>query len=232
MTHTKETISKFLDSVDSFHEHRATIDRETKKIDSYLDKMIKERVKHLPVRVYGPCSAHGHKMCVYINPNRQIVGYFHYLGGGNFAWSKVTNPKYYTQMDYKKPHPFDTLELLKICDELTEELGIKVEVVVTSLSGRCEDNPQDSEDIKSLHPNGVILAQNVIEYVGWECTDKWVIVEDDDGKHVYFGTSAHGNGMNVHLEPGDSLSTFFDNGAGDTIICGISWAREILNYDD
>lgn len=230
MIYTKEAISKFQEKLSKNRKQFKELECEAKEINSYLWDFIKNRVKHLPVRVYEPCALHGYNMITLVVPSWEYNFQFHYLGNGKFSWSTVTHPKYFSQLDLAKEHPFNTQELLKICEELTKELGVNVSVPVTELKYQCDSTPQDSEDVKMLHPNGTILDEDEIVYVGWDCKDNWVIVEDFDGKHLYYGTTAHGGGMNVHLKPGDNLDSFFQLNRDDTIIHRIDTASQLLNY--
>lgn len=159
-----------------------------------------------------------------------------YLGEGRFEWVNTSYSKVYPHhilsREEAPPAPYDGVALLKLCEEVTEELGIPVTLRVCNITPvNTEEHPQDEEDVLARHPGGKILASGDISYHGWDCTDKWVIVGCDDGKHLYYGLSGHGFGMTEHIKPGEDLKNFFSQHRdNDTQIDGIEEAREILNY--
>lgn len=159
-----------------------------------------------------------------------------YLGEGKFAWITTVLSKVYPHhlIPEKEapPAPYDGVALLKLCEEVTEELSIPVTLRVCDLTPvNTKENPQDEEDVLARHPGGKILASGEISYHRWDCTDMWVIVGCDDGKHLYYGLSGHGFGMSEHIKPGEDPKKFFSQHRdNDTQIDGIEEAREILGY--
>ena len=155
--------------------------------------------------------------------------YLAHVGDGKFLWVNEYNFRaLYPRHIVKDKEPFDSSQLLKLCDELSEEIGFRVEFstekLVESFSG---SHPYCVDDVSLIHENCKVLCSGVIEYVGWDIDDEWVLIEDFDGKHLYYGTTAHGGGLNVHIKPGESYESFL-NPPDDVRIENLSQAKSFL----
>jgi hypothetical protein len=135
---------------------------------------------------------------------------FHYTSSGEFAWFNNHGCKVYPHERVDGlPDPFDTLELLEKCEELSQELGIPVHLSETTVIHTIPKVPGNVDDVKLIHSQCQIVARGSIEYRGWDCTDQYCVVLSGGKKHLYYGSTGHGGGMNNHLEEGDDLSSFY-----------------------
>lgn len=164
-----------------------------------------------------------------IELNSNPKEYLAHVGGGRFLWINDCNFRaLYPRHIVKDKEPFESSHLLKLCSELSEELGIKVEFnsvkFVESFSG---SHPYCIDDVSLIHKNCKVLCSGIIEYVGWDIGDEWVLIEDFDGKHLYYGTTAHGGGLNVHIKPGESCESFL-NPPDDVVIENLAQAKSFL----
>lgn len=162
-----------------------------------------------------------------------------HIGDGKFLWLKDLNFNFnsrglYPRQIIKDKEPFDSSHLLKLCDDLSKELGFRVEFraidFVESFSGT---HPYCVEDLFLIHENCKVLCRGDIEYEndGWNIDDEWVLIEDFDGKHLYYGTygtTAQRGGLNVHIKPGESYESFL-NPSDDVRIENLSQAKSFLS---
>lgn len=204
-------------------------------VNSQVGKAIEESGLPYKFRVYmvsGPGEwtpeAHINPDPWWINlfpdPESHEKAHFHYVGDGKFMWSKHDHKVYPDSKLNNLPAPYDTAKLLEICQAQSESLGVDVTILVSPVVTEIKGSPQSSMDLLVLHPKGKIEHEGEISYHGWDCTDNWAIVSDPEtGNHLYFGSTAHGGGMNNHISPGGSFDSFlnFSEGSG-TYVEGLS----------
>lgn len=163
-----------------------------------------------------------------LNPQPLNISNKYFLYTGNeFLWS--SHYYLYPHCILNEPPPYDTEKLLNICKSFEEEHGIKIEIISTNIIGKIEGYPSSKNDLLVLHPDGKILAFGNISYMGWDCKDQYGIIEDDSGKHLYYGTSGHSSEMNNYLPPNSDYNKFFDlHKENDTYIDNIDYLKELL----
>ena len=93
-------------------------------------------------------------------------------------------------------------------------------------------HPYCVEDLFLIHENCKVLCSGDIEYEnnGWNIDDEWVLIEDFDGKHLYYGTTgttAQRGGLNVHIKPGENCESFL-NPPDDVVIKNLTLAKSFL----
>lgn len=206
-----------------------------RELSSYLQNFVKQELQNedKSFRIFRVSDIMGGSACVDWEP--EIILYNHnnirYIGNRRFVISKGGVHKIYSTDIIEKELPFDAEKLLDFCDKMTDLLGIPVGFHVEKIVDQLDGPPQYINEIKFVHKNGKILAEGTIQYVGWDCDDDWVVVEDVDGKHFYYGTTAHGGGFNAHIAPGGDYSeakNFFerDDVVSDSWNCIFSYLKD------
>lgn len=147
----------------------------------------------------------------------QSGAYFHYTTQGKFEWFSGHSHQVFDHDRVEgRSDPFDTSLLIRACEELEEELGVRVVLVETEvIKSPPYQYPINNDHIKLMYPGCKIITSGVIEYRGWDCTDRYCVFSHEGLKHLHYGTSGHGSGMTQHLVEGDDLSPFYDF-MGDT----------------
>lgn len=231
MNLNKDQILSTLNKVEKFRKLKEELDDETREVNKYCTSYARDLLKGFPVRVFELCSWLGQEAVLKVSTIWQpamaqsdppCTGFFHYMGDGRFAWSKSDTYKLYQFQVFEAPPRFDTEKLLDICKQISQDLGIKCEVIKTEILEACQGSPRNNFDVLALHPEGKIIGSGKIEYRGWYCTDNWVVVEDSRGKHLYYGTSADGSGMNEHIAPGEDLTDFLDLYEDDSVFFSVN----------
>ena len=103
--------------------------------------------------------------------------------------------------------PFDGDALTRVCQEIENELGVKVIHHEYKLK-KPVSSPKTLDDLRALMPNAVVLKRGDILYPGWDISDRWAVLQDADGIHVFYSTNAHGQGFDHHIKPGENVGPF------------------------
>lgn len=221
-----------------------TLNKLSEEISKLDDNIIEPYCKKRVVEVFGEIINLSFYSFYYVSHSINLIRFpsvielisrpgepLAHIGDGKFLWLKDLNFNFrglYPWQIIKDKEPFDSSHLLKLCDDLSDELGFRVEFsafdFVESFSG---PHPYCVEDLFLIHENCKVLCSGVIEYVGWDIDDEWVLIEDFEGKHLYYGTTAQRGGLNVHIKPGDSYESFLNPPEG-TIIENLSQVKSFL----
>lgn len=218
MTLSAQEIQKQIEEIREINKMHAKAKERVSELNQYCLGVIKSRLPKFRT-VYdfmagsaGPSWQPSFKVVVWNGDNCiQSGAYFHYVGGEEFAWFKDCSHRVYEHQRVEgKSDPFDTNELLRVCEELTEELGVEVRLsrteVVRSISSSY---PQNNDEVRVMYPGCEITLSGEIEYGGWDCKDRYCVFIYEGKKHLLYGTGGHGGGMNKHVVEGESLEEFY-----------------------
>lgn len=201
----------------SIQEHKELLDslqkteERVKEVNRYCLSVIGSRLRGY--RVYdqllgypgGPC----YSVVVTSGPKcLQSGAYFHYTSEGEFAWYRDNSHEVYAHERVTKPDPIDTEKFLKTCEELTQELGVRVAPLVTGIQ-KSPAVPYTDRDILAMYPGCVIQLSGDIIYKGWDCRDAYCVFLHGGKKYLRYGSSGHGSGMTHCVMEGQDLSDFF-----------------------
>jgi len=185
------------------------------RLGRQVQKICDERLKAFQVKVLGSLNAGSATstwepsvyVCAHYVGDRtftKISGrwtwYQGYLGGSDaYAHKLLEGIKF----------PFDPAALEAACQELTDELGIPVQLSEHKLVGKPE-RLKTTDDLLASMPGSEVIAQGKIWHMGWDISDPWAVVRAPDGLHCFYATNGHGFGYDVHLGPQDSRQGFLD----------------------
>jgi hypothetical protein len=109
-----------------------------------------------------------------------------------------------------KALPFDPQKLESICEELNQALQMPVDIAIYKFFTKSEEYLNNEDEVLATHPGATILTKGEKKHVGWDISDPWIVIQDIDGKHIYYSTNGHGFGFDQHLLPGQDTSKFID----------------------
>jgi hypothetical protein len=230
--YTKDRIAGTIQKIKEFRALQEDIQDEAKDFGSYCTEYAKSSLSPFSVRVYDVCGMRGKDAKILVSTTfRSFSGrYFHYIGEGRFVWSKEISDKLYEFDICQGDHPYDAVALLERCENITKDLGVPCELIKSTLESRCSTAISNFRDALSRHPGGVLLGWGMITYHGWDCEDRWAVIEDSDGKHLYYGNTAHGGGMNCYVPPqGDYAEFLYMLSSETTVVSGP--AASLLGLD-
>ena len=200
MKYTKDRIPETIQKIQDYRKFYEEVCDEAREFSLYCTDYAKSELSPFDVRVYDVCGMHGKDAKISVSTKfRSFSGKFlHYFGGGDFRWSKEQGETLY-EFDICDgvSFPYDTQLLLDRCKKISEDLGIPCEIVKTTLESKNSGVINNSRDALSRHPGGKNLGDGYITYSGWDCKDRWVVIEDSEGKHLYYGHTAHGGGYEL-----------------------------------
>lgn len=206
-------------------------------IEDHCIKIIVEKFKPIQLSKYNIFIRLGEIPKIEIATNFDIGiphQYACHIGNNNFIWvNRRDRIQIYSHNIINDIPPFDPTVILKKCSELTEELCMEVKIRTTELITKLKyDVPCSLDDVKLIHPNCEILHNGQIIYLGWDCEDNYVLLKDTDGIHLYYGTTAHGGGLNKHIKPGENFSDFFLIDNGEDKIDNVEMVKQILRENN